>query len=78
VVGSVGTAFAGQVLIGIACAPIFIGTISFVGRRYAPSKFAYFTALVIAIDGLGDLLDTTPLALLAECLGWRYAIIVVV
>lgn len=69
------TAFAGQVLIGIGCAPIFTGTMLFIGRRYGPSKFAYFTALVIAIGGLGDLLGTTPLALLAEWLGWRYALL---
>lgn len=68
-------AFAGQVLIGIGCAPIFTGTMLFIGRRYEPSKFAYFTALVIAIGSLGDLMGTTPLALLAEWLGWRYALL---
>jgi len=68
-------AFAGQVLIGIGCAPIFTGTMLFIGRRYSTTKFAYYTALVIAIGGLGDLLGTTPLALLAEWLGWRYALL---
>ena len=72
--GDASTAFAGQVLIGIGCAPIFTGSMLFIGRRYDPSKFAYFTALVIALGSLGDLLGTMPLALLTEWLGWRYAL----
>lgn len=60
-----------QVLLGVGCAPIFTGTMLFIGRRFAPLRFAYITALVIAIGSVGDLLGTTPLAMLADALGWR-------
>ncbi len=71
-------AFVGQVLIGVGCAPIFTGSMLFVGRHYPPEHFAYITALVIAVGSFGDLLGTTPLALVAEWLGWRSALLLVV
>lgn len=70
-------AFVGQVLIGVGCAPIFTGSMLFVGRHYPPERFAYITALVIAVGSIGDLLGTTPLALVTEWLGWRSALLLV-
>ncbi|WP_053070713.1 MFS transporter [Halomonas sp. PR-M31] len=70
-------AFVGQVLIGVGCAPIFTGTMLFIGRHYPPERFAYFTALVIAIGSTGDLLGTTPLAMATEWLGWRSALLLI-
>ena len=64
-------AMIGQVFIGIGCAPVFTGTMLIIGRRYSPQRFAYITALVIAIGSLGDLMGTTPLAMMAHWLGWR-------
>ncbi|OEY65442.1 MFS transporter [Marinobacter sp. X15-166B] len=70
------TAFVAQVLIGIGCAPVFTGAMLYIGRRYHPEQFAYVTAMVIALGSVGDLLGTTPLALLAQWLGWRNALLV--
>lgn len=70
-------AFVGQVLIGVGCAPIFTGSMLFVGRNYSPERFAYITALIIAVGSIGDLLGTTPLALVAEWVGWRSALLLV-
>lgn len=67
-------ALLGQVLIGIGCAPVFTGVMLFIGHRFSPQRFAYVTALVISIGSLGDLLSTTPLAMLAEWLGWRLSL----
>jgi predicted MFS family arabinose efflux permease len=67
-------AMIGQVLIGIGCAPVFTGTMLIIGRRYSPQRFAYLTALVISIGSLGDLLGTTPLAMMAQWLGWRMSL----
>ena len=47
-----------------------------VARTYPPERFAFITAILIAIGGLGDLLSTAPLAYLAESLGWRKAFLV--
>ncbi len=69
-------AYLGQALLGIGCAPVFTGSMLFIGRRYRPDQFAYITAMVIAVGSVGDLLGTTPLALIAEWLGWRYALLV--
>ena len=60
-----------QVLLGMGCAPIFTGTMLFIGRRFDPLRFAYITAVVIAIGSVGDLLGTIPLAMLADQFGWR-------
>ncbi|SIS82778.1 MFS transporter [Neptunomonas antarctica] len=60
-----------QVLIGVGCAPVFVGIMLFIGRRFSPQRFAYVTALVLAVGSLGDLMGTTPLAMLAQWLGWR-------
>lgn len=60
-----------QVLLGMGCAPIFTGTMLFIGRCFDPLRFAYITAVVIAIGSVGDLLGTIPLAMLADEFGWR-------
>jgi len=69
--------FVGQVFIGVGCAPVFTGTMLVIGRNYPPSRFTYYITLIIAVGSIGDLLGTTPLALLAEWLGWRSALQVV-
>lgn len=60
-----------QVLLGIGCAPIFTGAMLYISCRFNPLSFTYITALVIAIGSVGDLLGTTPLAMLADEFGWR-------
>ncbi|WP_336274994.1 MFS transporter [Vreelandella indica] len=70
-------ALVGQVLIGVGCAPIFTGTMLFIGHNFPPDRFTYYTTLIIAVGSIGDLLGTTPLALLAEWLGWRSALLFV-
>ncbi|MEH6823949.1 MAG: MFS transporter [Motiliproteus sp.] len=69
-------AFVGQALVGVGCAPVFTGSMLFIGRHFSPEKFAYITAMVIAVGSVGDLFGTTPLALLAQEWGWRYALLV--
>lgn len=67
------TAILGQVLLGIGCAPVFMGTLVVLTRFFAPERFALLTAFVLAIGSGGTLIGTTPLALLAEAVGWRGA-----
>jgi predicted MFS family arabinose efflux permease len=68
-----GTAILGQVLLGIGCAPVFMGTLVVLARFFAPERFALLTAFMLAIGSGGTLIGTTPLALLAEAVGWRGA-----
>jgi sugar phosphate permease len=68
-----GTAALGQVLIGIGCAPVFMGTLVVLARFYDTQRFALLTAILLAIGSGGTLIGTTPLAFAAELLGWRGA-----
>ena len=68
------TALAGMGMIGIGCAPIFTGSMVVVARKYPPERFAYITAILLTVGGIGDLLSTAPLALLTELITWRGAI----
>ncbi len=70
-------ALIGQALIGIGCAPIFTGTMLFISTNYTSKQFSYFTALVISVGSIGDLLGTTPLAMATEWLGWRSALLLI-
>lgn len=68
---------AAQILIGIGCAPVYMGTLVLLTRWYDPSRFASLASLVLALGGLGNLIGTAPLAWLAGLLGWRSALVVV-
>lgn len=70
-------AYTGQLLIGAGCAPIMTGSMVVISRRFSPERFAYMTAIVLTLANLGDLFSTTPFALLAEALGWRGALWVI-
>ena len=68
-----GTAILGQILIGIGCAPVFMGALVILARFYPPHLFAQFSAILLAIGTAGTLAGTTPLALVAGAVGWRGA-----
>jgi MFS family permease len=68
-----GVAVVGQALIGIGCAPVFMGTLVVLARWYPPGRFATLGSLVLAGGNAGTLLGTTPLAVAAQTLGWRGA-----
>jgi MFS family permease len=66
-------AIAGQALIGFGCSPIYMGALIVLARWYPPDRFALLSGVFIAISNLGNILGTTPLAFLAETVGWRSA-----
>jgi MFS family permease len=53
---------AGQVLIGVGCAPAFLAVMVFVAERYPSDQFARISGLVLGAGGLGMLIIGTPLA----------------
>ena len=61
----------GQLLIGIGCAPAFLGTIVFVAKRYPADQFTRLSGLVLSFSGIGMLLTGTPLAYVVETWSWR-------
>jgi sugar phosphate permease len=62
-------------MIGLGCAPVYMGALYLFGRVFAADRFAGLASLMLAFGSGGSLLATTPLALLADRIGWRAAFI---
>jgi sugar phosphate permease len=62
-------------LIGLGCAPIYMGALYIFGRVFAADRFALLASWMLAFGSGGSLLATTPLAFVAEQIGWRAAFI---
>jgi len=67
---------AGQVLVGIGCAPAFLVCTVFIARHFPSVRFASVSGLVLGIGGLGMLLTGTPLAWLVQDHSWRMGFVV--
>jgi MFS family permease len=61
----------GMALIGLGCAPVFMGSLYLFGRIYPRERFALLTAGLVGVGSLGNLAGATPLALAAAAYGWR-------
>ncbi|MDB5932550.1 MAG: transporter [Polaromonas sp.] len=68
---SYGALVAGQVLIGIGCAPAFLVCTVFIARHFPAHRFAAVSGLALGLGGTGMLLTGTPLAWLIEATSWR-------
>ena len=64
---------AGRVLLGIGCSVVLMGSLFLFGQWAPAASFSTWMGRMIAIGGAGGLLSTTPLAAVAEALGWRVA-----
>ncbi len=69
--GSYTLLVAGQVLIGIGCAPAFLVCTVFIARHLPSERFAAVSGLTLGLGGVGMLLTGTPLAWLIEASSWR-------
>jgi predicted MFS family arabinose efflux permease len=63
---------AGQVLIGIGCAPAFLVCTVFIARHFPPARFAAVSGVALALGGMGMLATGTPLAWLIGATSWRW------
>lgn len=71
-----GLLVAGQVLIGIGCAPAFLVCTVFIARHHPPERYATLSGAVLGIGGVGMLATGTPLAWLIEAHSWRAGFVV--
>jgi predicted MFS family arabinose efflux permease len=62
---------AGQLLIGLGCAPAFLGAMVFVAKRYPADQFTRLSGLVLSFSGIGMFVTGTPLAWIVETWSWR-------
>lgn len=63
---------AGRLLLGVGCSSVLMGSLFLFGQWAPVAAFSTRMGRMIAIGGAG-LLSTTPLAAIAEDLGWRTA-----
>lgn len=63
----------GRGLMGIGCATGLMGAMVAFARWFPPARFSQLSALLFFIGGIGFLLATSPLAAVAEAIGWRGA-----
>src|SRR3954451_16990253 len=61
----------GRVLMGCGFGVMLIGSMVVITRWFPPDRFSTFTAIVMSVGLLGNLLATTPLAWASESVGWR-------
>jgi sugar phosphate permease len=69
--GSQAQATAGEVLLGVGMAGNLVGSMKLVSQWFSPREFATLAGAIGACGTLGNVLATTPLALLVEAIGWR-------
>ena len=62
---------AGQVLIGVGCAPAFLVCTVFIARQFPAERFAAVSGMTLGVGSLGMLLTGTPLAWLVQATSWR-------
>jgi MFS family permease len=62
-------------LIGLGCAPVYMGALYLFGRVFAADRFARLASWMLAFGSCGSLAATSPLAILAERVGWRVSFV---
>lgn len=70
-------ATAGRVLLGVGMAGNLMGSLKLVGDWFSPREFATLAGVIATLGTLGNILATTPLALLVSAVGWRRAFVFV-
>jgi predicted MFS family arabinose efflux permease len=66
-----------MLLIGVGCAPIYMGALYIFGRVNRPDRFALLSSWLLGIGTAGNLLAASPLAWVAQSIGWRGAMLAI-
>ena len=62
-------------LIGVGCSPVLMASYYIFARQYPARQFATLAALILGIGSVGNLIASYPMALAAETMGWRAALL---
>lgn len=68
------SAVMGRFLIGLGASVVFISVLRFCANWFTEDEFTTMNGLSFAVSGIGGILATTPLAIFAEAIGWRWAL----
>jgi len=71
--GSLSAGVAGRMLLGIGMACNLMGTLKLLTIWFGPATFATLSGIVLSIGTLGNMAAATPLVLLVQGVGWRWA-----
>ncbi|MCF8032434.1 MAG: MFS transporter [Desulfarculaceae bacterium] len=63
----------GRLLIGLGMAGNLMGPMKLFTNWFSPREFATLSGLIFSIGTMGNMMAATPLALMADALGWRWA-----
>ncbi len=64
-------AMTGRILLGAGMASVLMGSLKVFVLRYPPRRFSTLSGLIVSVGTLGNILATSPLALLNRAVGWR-------
>ena len=64
-------AVAARVMVGLGVSMVFIPTMKILSQWFRIREFAFMTAILTTMGGLGALVAATPLALMTGWVGWR-------
>jgi sugar phosphate permease len=70
-------ALAGRLLLGIGMSCAFMGSLKLLSDWFPPRIFASLAGLVTAAGTLGNMMSTTPLAMMVESYGWRHSFLAI-
>lgn len=70
---TVAVAMLAQVVLGAACAPLYMAVVVLIARAWPRERFAAVSGTVLAVTNLGMLVSASPLAAAVGWLGWRGA-----
>ena len=71
--GGFASLMAGRLMMGVGVSGVLVGALFLFGRWVPAERYATWIGRMIALGGIGVLLSTSPLGLIAETIGWRYA-----
>ncbi|MBI5523292.1 MAG: MFS transporter [Desulfarculus sp.] len=72
-----GQALAGRALLGVGMSCNLMGALALLAAWFPPGLFATLSGLLVSLGYVGNLLAATPLALMTQAWGWRWAFLAV-
>lgn len=70
-------AYAGRFLVGLGVSVIFVATLKFQVNWFRAAEFGTVSGLLMVVGNLGSVMATSPVALLAQTLGWRLSFVLI-
>jgi sugar phosphate permease len=67
----------GRALLGLGMAANLMGSMKLFTQWFSTREFATISGILFALGSLGNMLAATPLAFLAEAVGWRMAFVLI-